>query len=50
MWKKKTFSTMVLVKCEKCGYSWNTTSELLKITCPNCRKTTNNKIVSDKKE
>jgi len=27
---------MVLVKCKKCNYLWNTNSKLMAITCPNC--------------
>lgn len=27
---------MVLVKCKKCGYSWESKGRLLTITCPSC--------------
>ena len=24
------------VKCKKCGYEWDTKSELIKVSCPSC--------------
>jgi len=27
-----------LVKCPKCGYSWQTKSKMLYITCVNCQR------------
>jgi len=27
---------MVKVTCKKCGYEWDTKSELIKVGCPSC--------------
>ena len=29
---------MTVVVCPKCGYSWNTSSTALWVTCPNCMR------------
>jgi Zn finger protein HypA/HybF involved in hydrogenase expression len=26
------------IKCEHCGYEWNTASRLIYVTCPSCYK------------
>ncbi len=31
------------IKCPKCNYEWDTTSEMMFITCPNCRLKIENK-------
>ena len=37
------------VKCEKCGYEWETKSKLILITCASCGLKVKNKIKKDKK-
>ena len=31
---------MTKIKCHKCGYIWNSESELFFVTCPSCLKKT----------
>ena len=33
---------MEKIKCSKCGYEWETKSELMFVTCPNCQLNTRN--------
>jgi len=38
------------MKCPKCDYEWETKSEMMYVTCPNCRlKVENDKLVKKKK-
>jgi len=32
------------MKCNKCGYEWNTKSEKMFVTCPNCLIKVNRKL------
>jgi len=27
---------MIKAKCKKCGYEWETSSELIMVSCPSC--------------
>jgi len=27
---------MITPKCQKCGYEWETNSEMIKVSCPSC--------------
>lgn len=36
------------VKCSKCGYEWNTRSEMMFVSCPSCMQKT--KVEEEKKE
>ena len=35
------------LKCEKCGYEWETHSKLIKVSCPSCGSKVLNKIKED---
>jgi len=37
----------MMIKCFRCGYEWNTCSELIYVTCPNCQ-TKNKRLKEDK--
>lgn len=43
--KKKTN-----IKCVHCGYEWFTTSKLLYVTCPSCKRATPNTTLKAIKE
>jgi predicted nucleic acid-binding Zn-ribbon protein len=30
----------MIVKCEHCGYEWDTESQMILVTCPSCGKKT----------
>lgn len=32
----KNNKTLTKVKCSKCGYEWETESEMILVTCPSC--------------
>lgn len=32
--------TVMKIKCEHCGYEWDSESKMLLVTCPNCGKKT----------
>ena len=40
----------MIIKCEHCGYQWDTKSELEKISCPNCNRKTSRKFEEEIKK
>lgn len=36
------------IRCKKCGYSWDTKSKLIYITCPNCYNKVKNNSADEK--
>ena len=41
---------MKKIECDKCGYNWETNSELIWVTCPSCRNKVQNKKIPQKKK